>query len=88
MLRLTQCHSHLKEGSYPRLLGDCHVLYGEQPTVNMSKDYLPCRPFPSWLMSTRRSSVLSPLLQPVHQSISQLLKIQEAVPAGEMEMLS
>ena len=34
--------------------------YGEQPMVNTSKSHLPCRPFPSWLMSTRRSSVLSP----------------------------
>ena len=63
------------------------MLCGEQPIVNVSKNYLPCQPFPSWLMSTRRSSLLSPG-QPVHQSISQLLKIQEAVAADGLEMLT
>lgn len=55
--------------------------------VNTSKTSLPHQPFPSWLMPTSRSSVLSPLLQPTHQSISQLVKAPAAAAAEGMEML-
>lgn len=56
--------------------------------VNTSKTSLPHQPFPSWLMPTSRSSVLSPLLQPTHQSISRLVKAPAAAAAEGMEMLT